>query len=342
MLLALRGTGPARIGTVEFKDASALTLETINQQSKIRAPLHDNEKWTKYYLPAEDIELIRALRAAGLFVPISDIASVDVGVVTGRNAFFCMTAQTAADRGLTKYTMPLISKSQQVQGLRIGETELTALDDVGATTKLLLLDNTPRAELAPAVAAYIAEGEAEEVHTGYKCRIRKQWWRVPSVWVPDAFMLRQISTYPRIAANESGATSTDTVHRVRVNTGISAVALSVAALNSITFALCEITGRSYGGGILELEPSEAEELLVPDPRLVTPELIADVDSLLRAGRVSEAVDAVDTTIIVASLGVSRADLEQIHGVWVRMRDRRLGRGRRSKAPSDQPVAAISK
>ena len=47
-------------------------------------------------------------------------------------------------------------------------------------------------------------------------RIRKPWWSTPSLWIPDLFMLRQIHLAPRLTVNAAAATSTDTVHRVRL------------------------------------------------------------------------------------------------------------------------------
>jgi adenine-specific DNA methylase len=177
----------------------------------------------------------------------------------------------------------------------------------------------------------VALGESHEVHTGYKCRIRKQWWVVPSIWEADAFMLRQIHTHPRIVANLTHATSTDTVHRIRLADGVDATQLATAAFNSITFAVSEIVGRSYGGGILELEPSEAEELPVPDPSLVQDHLIATVDELVRAKRIEEALDAVDQAVLIDKLGFTRYEIAAARAVWVALRDRRNGRGKGNSA-----------
>ncbi|MGV7904611.1 SAM-dependent methyltransferase, partial [Mycobacterium kansasii] len=44
--------------------------------------------------------------------------------------------------------------------------------------------------------------------------------------------------------------------------------LGFAALNSVTVLHAEIVGRSYGGGILKIEPREADRWLVPSPDLV--------------------------------------------------------------------------
>ena len=51
-------------------------------------------------------------------------------------------------------------------------------------------------------------------------------------------------------------------HRVRMAEGVLET-LCASMVNSFTFAWAEVCGRSYGGGVLELEPREAEKLLVP-------------------------------------------------------------------------------
>jgi hypothetical protein len=148
--------------------------------------------------------------------------------------------------------------------------------------------------------------------------------------VPDAFMLRQISTHPRIVVNVAGATSTDTIHRVRVAPSVDPYGLAVAAFNSVTFASAEIVGRSYGGGVLELEPSEAEHLVTPHPRDVPAGLHARVDRELRAGRIEEAVKIVDQELLVDVVGLPPALVKQCHEAWVTLRDRRAARGRKAK------------
>jgi adenine-specific DNA methylase len=328
LLLGERGPGPALMHAVEVDDASALAgLATAAERSQAAPALHhDNEKWTKYFLEPKQIELLRALRARDGVRRLGDFASVDVGVVTGRNSFFVMTLDEATERGVDDFCVPLVSKSNQVPGIRYTEEDLEKQSANGARSRLLTLPQEP---LKPRtrLARYVKQGEDAGVHEGYKCSIRKFWWSVPSVSTPDGFMLRQIHTHPRLSANHTSATSTDTVHRVRTLGAATVDQLACGALNSLTFASAEVAGRSYGGGILELEPSEAESLLVPNVEAVTDDLVAEVDEHVRSSRLQDALALVDSRLLVDGLGLSRQDVSLLQDTWSRLRDRRAARGR---------------
>lgn len=329
LLLAVRGTGPAEIRTVELPNSGALNGFDGTTKAAARARLHESEKWTKYYLGSNAIRLIRRVRESGLLHPLSRYAAVDVGVVTGRNSFFCLSSAEARQRGLTKMTVPLLSRSVQAPGLSLTSQDLEA-PTAGAANRLLAIPSGTDVHRNKMLAAYLAEGESDGVPDGYKCRIRRAWWEVPSTWVPDGFMLRQINTHPRLIANLAGATSTDTVHRVRVAKGVEIERLAAGAFNSATFALSEVLGRSYGGGILELEPSECEHLPIPDPALVPATLHQKVDELVREHRIEDALDLVDEEVLIDLLGFDRRDLAVLRRAWIALRDRRRGRSKRTK------------
>src|SRR5581483_3967791 len=192
---------------------------------------------------------------------------------------------------------------------------------------------------ATALRRYVKEGEEAGVHLGYKCSIRKKWWVAPSVWIPDAFLLRQIYDHPRVISNEAAATSTDTIHRVRLTADIDPRLLAAASLNSVTFAFSEVMGRSYGGGVLELEPREAEALPFPSHAAIAQSDldVARVEELAWAGRLLEAVELVDRALLIDALRIRPELVAHLREVWSLLRDRRLTRGR--STPSERRLAA---
>jgi adenine-specific DNA methylase len=329
LLLAERGRGPALVRTREINDAVALRTLVLGSNHAPRAQLHETEKWTKYFLSSEQIAALRAVRTDPRLPRLRRWAEVDVGVVSGRNSFFCLTRADAEARGLLDVTLPLVARSSQLRGVVISDDDLDVNAD--ARTRLLAIAGDLEPAEHPRLLEYLAEGEADGVPSGYKCAIRRDWWRVPSLWVPDGFMLRQLHTHPRLVANETAATSTDTVHRVRTAPGVDMGRLAVAAFNTVTFAAAEVLGRSYGGGILELEPSEAEDLPVPDPLLVPAALVLEVDRLVRSGEIEAALEKVDEQVLVHGLGFERTEIAVLRSAWHRLRLRRNRRGKPGRA-----------
>jgi adenine-specific DNA methylase len=328
LLLGTRGSGPARIRVVQAEDAGSLAGLDAAAVPHAPALEHESEKWTKYLLPPGSIKLLRAVRPS--LPRLGELAEVDVGLVTGRNRFFVMRPSAGEARSLGRHLAPLVSKSAHLAGIRFGAADLERLRRADEPCELLALGAEEKHDADDPLLDYLAEGEAAGVHQGYKCSIRKRWWVVPLQWTPDAFLLRQIYDHPRVVANLAGATSTDTVHRVRTQGGVEATRLAAASVNSATFAFSEILGRSYGAGVLELEPSEAEALPIPDPIGLTDADVARVDALLRDGRLVDALDLVDGALLDELGADARAELRR---AWEALRDRRLVRGRNwRKAP----------
>lgn len=289
-----------------------------------KAVEHDGEKWLKYFLSQREIDLLRTLRL-GTATALSAYATVDVGVVTGKNEFFVVDAATIGAFGLQDYVLPLAARAAHLPGALFTAEQWEALA-ASDRVFLLQLDKHPRTKLPAPVRRYIESGESQGFHRGYKCSIRKPWYFVPSVWTPDAFMFRQIHDFPRIVLNQAGATCTDTIHRFKALPGITAEQISSMFFTSLTAASAEIEGRSYGGGVLELEPTEAERLLMPS-RLITGLPIDELDSMIRAGRLRQAIDANDKIVLRQGLGLTVTDISLLRNAWDTMRERRQGRKR---------------
>lgn len=328
LLLGTRGDcDGAKISFIEADSGGDLTLERVVGAEPVDTDLdHGREKWTQYFLTRAELALVRDLETAETLTTLGKLAEIDVGVVTGRNEFFVLTPSQADALGLRMSCQRLVGRSAQTPGLVLRERDWNSLAGEDSKCLLLQLDDTPRDQLAAEALMYVDWGEQHGVHEGYKCRIRApNWWKVPSPWVPDAFLLRQIHDGPRIIENRARATSTDTIHRVRVRPGIDPAALAAASVNSLTFAFAEIRGRSYGGGVLELEPSEAESLPFPHP---TSDLSPDeLDTLVRTHGSERVLDRVDS-VVLHSAGLDASDVDMLRGIWRKLFHRRAARKRR--------------
>jgi hypothetical protein len=95
----------------------------------------------------------------------------------------------------------------------------------------------------------------------------------------------------------------------------------------LTAASAEIEGRSYGGGVLELEPTEAEKLLLPRV-LGSGTALSEVDTLVRSGRLAEALSLNDRKILIENVGLTKGECALLRDIWTKMRERRRARSRR--------------
>lgn len=315
------------IRTLEFNDARDLK-QYIYQPLPVTelVPLdHSTEKWTKYYLGPSEVSFLRALRQDKRIQNLGEMAEVDVGVVTGQNDFFILNADDVNQRKLQEHVIPIVTRSNHLEGLCFSAKDWRNLSTKKLPYAMFYPKNAEVEELPLDAQAYIKYGEENSFHQGYKCSIRKRWYIVPSVHVPNGFLLRQVHAYPKLILNTSRATSTDTIHRVSFRLGQNRKAITSAFINSLTFAFSEITGRSYGGGVLTFEPSEAERLPLP---IINAERIdfEEQDSLVRSGNIEAALDICDKVILHDGLGLSKRDIKSLRNIWKKMRDRRMGRG----------------
>lgn len=291
---------------------------------------HDSEKWLKYFLSADEITFMRALRASENTVELGSYASVNVGVVTGKNQFFVLRESEVDDLGLQNYTMPLIARSAHLEGAIVDTAGWRKLADEDQRVHLLHLAPINGTKPKGALASYIRLGEEQMVHKGYKCSVRTPWYSVPSVYVPDAFVFRQIYDFPRIVLNEAEATATDTIHRMRCKGG-DPRAIVANSYSYLSAASAEIEGRSYGGGVLELEPTEAEKLLMP-AALGDAVPLEECDALIRAGKLETVLEENNRRVLMNQMGLSKADCRMLRSIWEKMRNRRLARRRAGKTP----------
>lgn len=292
---------------------------------------HVKEKWTKYFVSAEEIKIIQSIREDKRFTKFSDLALINVGITTGNNAYFSVDKETTEKYELSSVTLPLIGRSSHAHGIYFTDKDWKENTESDKKAMLISFPDTPYEEYPDKHKDYIKFGEDSEQNKGYKCSIRDRWYIVPSVWIPDAFFLRRNNLYPKFVLNRCNAVSTDTMHRIKFNDGVNAENVLLSYYNSISFAFTEICGRSYGGGVLEILPGEVGDIMLP--------VINNIDSRIRAkllkqintivsknDDIEKALDIVDQEVLVELLGIDRKICSSCRNIWRKMQKRRLGRG----------------
>src|SRR5262249_53539120 len=144
--------------------------------------------------------------------------------------------------------------------------------------------------------------------------------RVPSVYTAPVGMLKRSHQFPRLILNRAGAYTTDTAYRITPH-DYRPTDLVVGFVNSLTALSCELEGRHYGGGGLELGPSEIEKVFVPTGNYPAGTLKA-LDATVRAAVPAEELLARQDELILKPLGVGAKDRDSLSAAWIRIRTRR--------------------
>jgi hypothetical protein len=147
--------------------------------------------------------------------------------------------------------------------------------------------------------------------------------------------------YPRLIANTAGVNFVNSMHGVRLRTPTKELkhALPLLAMNSVTMLGAELFGRSYGGGILKMEPSEAARLPLPKPAHLSAawdRLTGErskLDQALRAGDWTSVVARVDDVLLRGVVNLSQDELDVISSALNTLRKRRLNRDLSLPAPA---------
>jgi adenine-specific DNA-methyltransferase len=140
-------------------------------------------------------------------------------------------------------------------------------------------------------------------------------------------------------ANEARLMHLNSLYGVSIRHGLRELGrdlLPMAVLNSASLLTAEMIGRAYGGGLLKLEPKEADRWWVPSEALLRDaesdlrNLRPQLATALRANKVAEAARLVDRELLVRRLGVSSAVLAKLRGARSLLFSRRITRGRGSR------------
>jgi adenine-specific DNA methylase len=347
VLLLAEGHGSAPVEShelIENEDVGDLELHAPGVETRPgpkptrprrrRAPIAAGgaSKLLAQLLPARTRRLYEKLAGGvGETARLGELASVDIGAVTGANDFFLL----AADEELgvpDDFLRPAVSKAIHIRGARFATTDYDTLLAAGTRCRLFVAGKDDADPIERRARKYLERGIASGIHKRYKCRVRSPWWSVPlpKHEAPSLFLTYCASEHPRLVLNEAQALHTNTLHGVSVKPGVSGRALAASFPNSLTLLSAELAGRSYGGGVLKLEPTEAENLVIPPLIGESEDELHRIDELLRASRLEDALNLTDRLTLEKTLGLSASEIKSLRAAAERLRSRRRARG---KAPA---------
>lgn len=327
LVLGVKGEADGKLRVRSLKTLSELTTPEKVLKAARATAIKPGQRWLTTLLEQDGIEAATNVIRRAKYATLGEIARVDIGVVTGANDYFMLTnAQVTEHKLPFSALVPAVSRAVHIQGTRFTINDWSRQAEAGDPAHLFLVD---RDGVRGSVERYIKLGEERGLPKRYKCRHRDPWYRVPYVRRPDLFLSYMSHFAPRLVVNEAGASNTNTVHGVFLSDPLLADPLAAAFLNSATLLSAEIVGRSYGGGVLKLEPGEAVKLLVPrlTPKLCTAltRALPQIDEMVRRGEIDEASIVVDRLVLGKTF--KKAEIENIRSVLSALRARRFSRSR---------------
>jgi adenine-specific DNA methylase len=288
------------------------------------------ERLLEYWIPRVTRKLYQDLCDAPQTFHLGEIADIGIGYVTGNNHFFHLSPEQVELWNIPPaFLKPAVRRGRALRGLCFTPSDWNVAVQKGEAGYLLHI--SPKAVLPLEVRRYLQRGEAMGVPQAYKCRTRTPWYAVPHVYQPDAFLTYMSGETPRLVANPAGVFAPNSLHTLRLRfpaplqmersltdastpRGWSTKALAVLWHTSLTQLSAEIVGHAMGGGMLKIEPGEAEKIILPKPNTDAQRLeaIADVlDDLVKKGQVEQAQRLADQLVLRDGLGLTEKEVEAL-------------------------------
>lgn len=274
------------------------------------------------------LDALAAVQAISVVKPLSSVARFSVSTVTGANGYFCVDSATVEAYDLGEWAVPLLPRCRHAEGLIFTSDEQQILAKTSQPAWLLSFAASKSSPEAHKLAqAYLDGGLRQKIDQRFKCRVRTPWYRVPVVPAGDLLLSKRSNRYPRVISNHARVVTTDTIYKGQLLAGapITADDVTAAFHNSLTMLSAEVEGRSFGGGVLELVPSEVSALQVPIvPGAVSQ--LARLDEISRGSTDPEAlIEATDEALTHVIPALDATTMSALSEARHSLMDRRLQR-----------------
>lgn len=328
VLLVAHGTGPCDSFCLYHVDG-AEDLADVHPLDPIGASPSAEGKWSDLVLSLDTRQLFKSVGLERMS-RLDEYGTPELGTVTGNNDFFAMSDVTRKEYRIDERHLERISPpgTKHLKGFSFSRAQWEELKLAGQRVWLFRPDAKARGK---GIERYIKHGEALGVPDAYKCSIREPWWRPPAAPIPDVFFTYMSHRYPRLVENGAQTTFVNSMHGLRLKPDAPAIAryaLPLLAMNSASMLGAEVMGRSYGGGILKMEPREAAALPVPGPAAldaawrVLDRQRPNLEAALKRSEWWLVVAEVDRILLKDVMGLTPVEVEAIRDAAALLRVRR--------------------
>lgn len=250
--------------TLSFHTANdVIELETFI--TKVTEPLaHDRENYKLTIIDRDDVESFYKVVHSNGSSKLKDLCNIRIGMVTGDNSTFIINSSTKLEYNLSDTCLsPVIGRFSHLTGLIHTESRHKKLIDNDLRCLLVCPSTINRRRTS--IRQYLSTVNKDKRKNNKTFPKRESWFYPDDHKYPDAFFSYMTHEGPRMVINQAKYNCTNSIHRIYFKENMKAwmkKALALSLLSSFSQLSAEIEGRSYGSGVLKLEPNSANQIAI--------------------------------------------------------------------------------
>ncbi len=314
--------------------------DEIKISVKRQAELEPKERWGKFLrAPSIYFKIIKNSKMTKL----ENIAKVKRGMVTGYNDFFILDSDKLEVWGLEEeYLQPMVISIREIENIQllskdISHQVLMVHEQKGKLRDknvLEYIEHGEQMEVTTKRGTRIATEAVKGLHNLKTCSQRRIWYDLGEHEPPPIISPYLVWEKVVFAQNKANALAPNTLHYIYPGNEEEIPFLLGVLNSSLVALLLEITGRSYGGGVLKIEAYELKMLPVINPNKVSAAERKEVENNLSKiinsqssgdkKRENDARNELDKTVFDI-LDLSKKEREQVLTGLTSLREMRLRR-----------------
>jgi len=314
---------------LDVNDLTTQNYELVKNEALAR----HNTKWSHHTLASSELEFIYNI--ASRLSAINEYCDSKPGIVTAANSFFIVNESTETKYNLAAFTKPIIQKGLFVNGsIVFNERDFIKLNSSDKPSKILVFDDSTDV-IHESVKEYLKIGEDLEINLRYKCKKRNTWYQIPNISsIPEGFFFKRTHFYPKLIKNAAQVFVTDSAYKIVMREGLKINDLIYSFYNSLTLLFAEIEGRYYGGGVLELTPSEFKKLPIPYVTIDDGAFAEFTNTFENKEDINEILALNDELILRQFMGLSVEEVQKIQLIYEKLVQKRFRKNGHERGGSE--------